>query len=317
VVETVGHNFAGEEVLSLSHFPVNSSGQSLIALAVAAATPSGTILPSNRTGSSSDLPGAASDTSVPEKSTSGTPFYEQGSGGSYWAGAATEAGGGGGGSADPHGGAGAPEDSAPTPGSGPTSPVLRLASSSSGFVKPAGPNALGGDSLCPYGYSQISGTFSGGQVLQADMATCGQTTSFVATSFPSVNFGPWETYGIFKVQNVYVSWNHPTEGLKEATTQSIISQNPSVPFECIFSIIQNNYTCKLSNGTAGPTVTKKLYKVVAGDTMASISQRMYGTTSRATDILNANQIGSESLFGLTLSGADWLMWPGLILTIPD
>jgi hypothetical protein len=149
------------------------------------------------------------------------------------------------------------------------------------------------------------------------MATCGQTTSFVATNFPSVNFGPWENYGIFKVQNVYVSWNHPTEGLKEATTQSIISQNPSTPFECIFSIIQNNYSCKLSNGTAGPTVTKKLYKVVAGDTMASISQRMYGTTSRATDILNANQIGSESLFGLTLSGANWLMWPGLILTIPD
>jgi hypothetical protein len=46
----------------------------VIAQAVAAAVGTGTILPSQRTGSSCDLPGAASDTSVPAKSTGGTAF---------------------------------------------------------------------------------------------------------------------------------------------------------------------------------------------------------------------------------------------------
>jgi len=97
-VESIGHNLIGEETLNLSHFPVYFSGQSHIALAVSVATGEGIILSSNRTGSNCDLAGAATDTSVPAKSTSGTPI-------------ATGAGGG----VDPYGTGGPPMDSPPPP----------------------------------------------------------------------------------------------------------------------------------------------------------------------------------------------------------
>jgi hypothetical protein len=88
-VESIGHSLSGEETLSLSHFPVNSSGQSLIALAVANATAPGTTLSSNRTGGSCDIAGASTSTTVPTKSTSGTPISGQATGGgassTYWA----------------------------------------------------------------------------------------------------------------------------------------------------------------------------------------------------------------------------------------
>jgi hypothetical protein len=88
-VESIGHSLSGEETLSLSHFPVNSSGQSLIALAVANATAPGATLSSNRTGGSCDIAGASTSTTVPTKSTGGTPISGQATGGgsssTYWA----------------------------------------------------------------------------------------------------------------------------------------------------------------------------------------------------------------------------------------
>jgi len=82
VVESIGLNLVGEETLSLSHFPVFFSRQSHIAHAVASAAGDGTILSSNRTGGSCDLAGAATDTSVPAKTTSGTPITPGVGGGS-------------------------------------------------------------------------------------------------------------------------------------------------------------------------------------------------------------------------------------------
>jgi hypothetical protein len=71
----------------------------------------------------------------------------------------------------------------------------------------------------------------------------------------------------------------------------------------------------LASGAAGPTVTGKLYKVMEGDTMAGISQKMYGTTARAADILAANPVFG---FNNTSEVQDyWLMVPGRILTIPN
>jgi hypothetical protein len=55
-------------------------------------------------------------------------------------------------------------------------------------------------------------------------------------------------------------------------------------------------------------VTEKLYKVVEGDTMAGISEKMYGTTSRANDVKAAN----TWLMGLD----NWGLVPGMVLTIP-
>jgi hypothetical protein len=74
VVESIGLDLVGEETLSLSHFPVFSNRQSHIAYSVAFSGGTGTILSSNRTGGSCDVAGAATDTSVPAKTTSGTPF---------------------------------------------------------------------------------------------------------------------------------------------------------------------------------------------------------------------------------------------------
>jgi hypothetical protein len=74
------------------------------------------------------------------------------------------------------------------------------------------------------------------------------------------------------------------------------------------------YVCSSQDGTPGTPVLAKLYKVVEGDTMASISQKMYGTTARAADILAANPVFG---FNNTFEVQDyWLLVPGRILTIP-
>jgi nucleoid-associated protein YgaU len=52
-----------------------------------------------------------------------------------------------------------------------------------------------------------------------------------------------------------------------------------------------------------------LHTVEEGDTMENLSQRYYGTPSRADDIRNAN----PNLMGLD----NWGLWPGLLLEIPS
>jgi hypothetical protein len=73
-VESVGLDFTGEETLSLTHFPVDADGRSLLADAVVRAPVTGVILPSQRTGPSGDVAGRDTDTSVPGSLTSGTPL---------------------------------------------------------------------------------------------------------------------------------------------------------------------------------------------------------------------------------------------------
>jgi len=77
-IESVGADFTGEETLSLSHFPVDADGRSLLADAVVRAPVTGIILPSERTGPSGDVAGRDTDTSVPAGSTGGTPFTPPG-----------------------------------------------------------------------------------------------------------------------------------------------------------------------------------------------------------------------------------------------
>ena len=313
-VESIGHSLSGEETLSLSHFPVNSSGQSLIALAVANATAPGTTLSSNRTGGSCDIAGASTSTTVPTKSTSGTPISGQATGGgassTYWAatGQFIDLFGGG-----TFGGA-APTDSP----AGPADGGARQFANSGGPIGPStGTNALGGDVICPNGYSQLVGVWTGGSIETATFAAChGVQGGFTATSFPDVQFGGVQTFGFHTYQDVTITWNDPSAGFQQATSKNIISSTKPgfTDFVCIFSIHITSYSCKLASGAAGPTVTGKLYKVVEGDTMASISQKMYGTTARAADILAANPVFG---FNNTFEVQDyWLMVPGRILTIP-
>ena len=77
-VESVGADFTGEETLSLTHFPVDADGRSLLADAVVRAPVTGIILPSQRTGPSGDVAGRDTDTSVPASSTGGSPITPPG-----------------------------------------------------------------------------------------------------------------------------------------------------------------------------------------------------------------------------------------------
>ena len=290
-VESISHSLTGEETLALSHFPVNSEGQSLIALAVANATGPGIIYTSNRTGGSCDLAGASSSTEVPGKSSVGTPLSPPG--------------------IDVPLSLGGP-DSPPGPGANPIA-------STGGPTTPVPPiSGPGGDAICPYGYSQVTGTWRGGELPGGGfgLAYCQDPKGgFTSTGFPDVEFSAIKSGNGYTYQDVTIRWNDPTEGFKEASTASILFANdPSNSFECIFKIEASSYSCKLASGAAGTTVTARLYKVMEGDTMALVSKKMYGTTARASDILAANPVPG---FTSTLAVADyWLMWPGRILSIP-
>jgi len=63
-VDRISKSAAGDVSMDLMHFPIDSSGRSLVALAVANATGTGILLTSNRTGVSCDVNSSA-DTSVP------------------------------------------------------------------------------------------------------------------------------------------------------------------------------------------------------------------------------------------------------------
>lgn len=76
-VASISQSVSGEVALDLTHCPVDSQGRSLVALDVAAATGSGIILPSNRSGVSCDV-NSAGDTTVPaEAGLTGTPLDQQ------------------------------------------------------------------------------------------------------------------------------------------------------------------------------------------------------------------------------------------------
>jgi len=298
VVESISHALTGEETLQLSHFPVNSEGQSLIALAVANATAPGAILTSNRTGGSCDLAGASSSTTVPAKTTSGTPINPQGTGGgssiTYWA--ATGA------FIDLFSGAGAHSDSPPGPASG---GAKKFANTGGPTAPSTGINALGGDDRCPYGYSQMSGTISYPYIdlFNNDSPI---NVSFTSTAFPVITYVrkvrfPSDGMLIIAEWTEYLAtWTDPTAGQQSRTINEVNSFKYKVQI--------NSYVCKTVAGGSAALVNARLYTVREGDSMASISQKMYGTTGRANDIKNAN----TWLMGLD----NWGLVPGTVLTIP-
>ena len=307
-VESIGHSLAGEETLQLSHFPVDSSGRSLIALAVASATGPGQILTSNRTGGSCDLAGASTSTNVPSKSTSGTPISDQGSGGTYWA--AT------GQFIDLFNGFGSvPSDSPP----GPAGAGARMAQGG-GPVPPSNGSGSVGDARCPFGYNRVAGSLTY-NFIDTFAVTYAQNMVFTATSFPNVNyvgkFKPtWGAAAGLTWDRFDITWNDPVDGAQSVTSYTI----PPTPmydgstFSAEFSIQANSYSCTTEAGTAGPTISNAsgrpiLYRTKDGDSMRSISQRFFGTPDRAADIQAAN----PWLMGLD----NWALGAAFVLTIPN
>jgi hypothetical protein len=348
VVESISHALTGEETLQLSHFPVNSEGQSLIALAVANATAPGAILTSNRTGGSCDLAGASSSTTVPAKTTSGTPINPQGTGGgssiTYWA--ATGA------FISLFSGAGAPSDSPPGPASG---GAKKFANTGGPTAPSTGINALGGDPVCPYGYEPFDPDAFAyfrcvPNVLGQNPWQPTASTSFVAFSsilaprvveWPGKNrfcvIPPTTGAGGDLVIYGYVDKSIPLSNIdssdvtgnydigatgdtgcfigRELTYEFSNSNSANATVLARWSgnsnvdtIADTGYICNTADGSPGTPSLSRLYTVVEGDSMASISQKMYGTTARANDIKNAN----TWLMGLD----NWGLVPGMVLVIP-
>jgi hypothetical protein len=239
VVESIGYSLAGEETLSLSHFPVNSSGQSLIALAVANATGPGEILPSNRSGSSCDIPGASTDTTVPAKTTGGIAFRVSPP-------------------VNPFPG-GPPSDSppAPPPAEGPPTPTRNRTAGGRSIIPPTdGVNSAGGTELCPNGYAQINGYVDGGRVVSG-VGICGGTgRSFSATSFPNFSYiGNYTIGSAWRIETWRVRWVDLNDGPQDIEVSSVISLIDAVPFNCPFTIAATSYSCRLDDGSAGPTLS--------------------------------------------------------------
>jgi hypothetical protein len=308
-VESVGSSLSGEETLSLSHFPINSSGQSLIALAVANATAPGAILPSNRTGGSCDLAGASTSTTVPSKSTSGTPISGQGS--SYWA--AT-------GAFISLFGDGAPSDSPPKPGGGGS--AKGSAGNPYGALPRAGGSGVvppndGSNTQCPNGYNRVTGTYKSNYI-DVFAVTYSQDVSFVATSYPTVNYAgkfkpTWGAAAGLTWDQYDIAWNDPVNGAQAATSFTIpptprIGDPSATPFSAEFSIQANSYSCTTDAGTAGPTINATLRKVIPGDTLWDIARKVYGDPLRWPEIYAAN----VAIIG---SNPD-LIFPGQVLRIP-
>ena len=356
-VESIGHSLSGEETLSLSHFPINSSGQSLIALAVANATAPGTTLSSNRTGGSCDIAGASTSTDVPAKSTSGTPISSQATGGgsssTYWAatGQFIDLFGGG-----TFGGA-APTDSPARPVEG----GARQFANSGGPIGPStGTNALGGDARCPYGYAPfVPNDFAyykafrnGSPQFSGWISTANYYVALAINDLtPQLTLWPGTVQFCLVPPTISVGGTLADYGFVANPSQPVTAGNvtsrftftggtngciigPTITYEFsnsnaagatvlarwsgnsnVGTITETGYICSSQDGTPGTPVLARLYKVVEGDTLAGISQKMYGTTARAADILAANPVFG---FNNTFEVQDyWMMVPGRVLTIPD
>jgi hypothetical protein len=328
-VENIGHSLAGEETLQLSHFPVDAEGRSLIALAVANATGPGIILTSNRTGSSCDLAGAASSTTVPAKTTIGQPLFPPGK------------------FIDvpliPS------PDSPPGPGGG-GSPQGSPGNPFGALPRPDPPkNPAGGDPICPTGYATFnpenyayyrclglayywqptSGNYPvfwgvddltpqrlawpsqvklcvvppaqsvGGQIasyafVRKEIALANIVFSDLGTR--SFDVGGTGNDGCFVGRTIIYEFSNSNS--ENAPVLATWSGNSNIPRNT-----QNGYIC--NDGTSANT---KLRTVVKGDTLWDIAQAEYNDPTRWPEIYAANTD--------VIGGNPNLIFPGQVLRIP-
>jgi hypothetical protein len=142
-----------------------------------------------------------------------------------------------------------------------------------------------------------------------------QQFNFTAFNLPSITpSGSASNSGLWRSTPYRVEWfgwvgGAVGEGAAQTrnitSLEGIISSTPDFPLDIIA-----NFTCTLPGGDPGvPVSNRRLHNVEEGETMEGLSQRYYGTPSRADDIRNAN----PNLLGLE----DWGLWPGQILEIPN
>jgi nucleoid-associated protein YgaU len=313
-VESVGADLSGQEQLTLSHLPVDATGRSIIAMAVAEVVAPGQILTSQRVGATGDIPGASTDTSVPASTTNGaTPLVPSGSPlPTLWAGGG---GGGGGGGATgtqswsswsggiPWGPGGTPaSDSPPEPEPGPDG----------GTNPPAPSDGNPGDSPnngedCPLGYV--------GMRYEAEIVYLWTPTSSLSYTMTI------DTKGGLKYRGLDPNYNGPAFSNQ---TGPPFDPGPSGPgFKMAWIDLNDNlqaieYPLLLRSVTAIGVIDgceppedvnyPGQYTVQKGDTLWGIAERHYGSGTKWPLIYSANTG--------TVGPNPNLIYPGQVLTIP-
>jgi len=300
-VESVAQAISGEETLQLSHFPVDSSGRSLIALAVTRASGPGQVLSSNRTGGGCDVAGASANTTIPAKVTSGTPISGQAS--TYWAASGQ--------SIDLfHPWTELPRDAPPGAGNGTGVPGKppRTGAPVAGPDGPLGPSdGTGGLGPCPFGYYRITSSVDFARINAFDLAISAGDT-IISKNVPTVSSLGNVNNGIFITERYRVSFTNMDGNAESRDYSGVIGSTNGDTFRAPFRFQQTQYCCNASDGTLGACTSTRSYRVKPGDTLWDIAGRYYGDPTRWPDIYNANRgiIGSDPN----------LIYPGQNLTVP-
>jgi hypothetical protein len=295
VVEAVGQARDGVESLQLSHFPVDASARSLLALLVANASAPGALLPPPTLGSC-DVAGRSTDTSVPASITSGSPFSNGGSGIT----------GGSGGSFDRS----TVPDYAADEREAPKNTGGQLALG--GGLPPTSSDPLpnppqGYEDLCPGGFAVVyvtvtSARSSTGGYIQDGPRTYKTEYGIIAantSTFVSGGQTVREWTATFRGRDVSASGEGPLPDSPGTATWYSTSAYP-------FVMESNGYACQTSSGP-GPTLSARRYRAIPGDDLLGISRALLSTADRWPDIYALNQGRLDS--------PDFVP-PGVVLTIP-
>ena len=287
VVDSIAQAADGSEGLQLSHFPVDASARSLLALLVANAPTTGVLLPPPALGSC-DIAGRSTDTSVPSSSTSGTPLS----------------------STNPSFDAirlpdyAASERSAPSNTAGQVAIGGGLPRTSSD--PPTNP-PRGYEDLCPGGFAVVYVTVTSarsatGGFIQDGPRTYKTEYGIIAantSSFVSGGQTVREWTATFRGRDVSTLGEGPLPATSSTATWYSTSTYP-------FVMESNGYACETGSGP-GPLLSARRYRAVPGDDLLGISRALLSTADRWPDIYALNQG--------RLNNPDFVP-PGVVLKIP-
>ena len=306
-VEALGFDADGSENLTLSHWPVDEGGRSLIGLEVAQAQPQGSLLPWPTLGTC-DLPGRATDTTVPAQTTTTGQAFSEGGGG-ISPGPDTSLGGGAPGAfngppipppqntpqppQDPAGGVAPPSGGPPIPGLN-GGPAGASGPPSMGSLPPASVKNL---AACPngdqrfvyvlYAWEGIDNLFKFGMREKVYV--------FSLSTLPVITKDDWP--GIISPIPEEQPERGPGRLVQRYTAAGYGLNGETLRFQFYgwsdYKLVMESVGC----GPSGPTtpVSPEIYIVKKGDTLSSIAKSKLGDESRWPEIQKLNNIKNPNL----------------------